>query len=307
MGCLSKRGGSSKQGALLAAGVSFSFLHLVHFPSRSTARAALLQPWVGAAVPSCPETPGSAAEAARLGAERARQVVDPRLAAALYHDQRCFGLCLLRGTVSSSVVRCMRDEAVHLHQQGKLTPSGDPSEPQLSEQYKKYFGDKPTLRILDIGQAEEEGLHGLAYGSAFMCTICDELSACRPNSHRALEPGTLQLACYNGGGVAYHVHEDFVPKEDYEPERLPDHHRLSYKRRITAILYLQSDWQDEWGGAFRAHVARPSGEEPNPDEYVDVQPEGGALLLFRSDMPHEVLPTFRQRFALSMWCHAVGA
>lgn len=31
--------------------------------------------------------------------------------------------------------------------------------------------------------------------------------------------------------------------------------------------------------------------------------DGGSLVMFRSDMPHEVLPTFAQRFALSMWCH----
>ena len=36
---------------------------------------------------------------------------------------------------------------------------------------------------------------------------------------------------------------------------------------------------------------------------LDTQ-DGGSLVMFRSDMPHEVLPTFGQRFALSMWCHA---
>ena len=85
-----------------------------------------------------------------------------------------------------------------------------------------------------------------------------------------------RLACYDGEGVAYQVHEvghwdstsypylikadcrcmladcsvtlfyrkhqkmleDYVPKGDYDPENLPEHHRFSYKRRITAILSL---------------------------------------------------------------------
>lgn len=34
----------------------------------------------------------------------------------------------------------------------------------------------------------------------------------------------------------------------------------------------------------------------------DVDPLGGRLVLFRSrDVPHEVLPTSRKRFAVSLW------
>eukprot|EP00401_Gymnodinium_catenatum_P032083 CAMPEP_0117574806 /NCGR_PEP_ID=MMETSP0784-20121206/61823_1 /TAXON_ID=39447 /ORGANISM="" /LENGTH=242 /DNA_ID=CAMNT_0005373741 /DNA_START=114 /DNA_END=838 /DNA_ORIENTATION=- len=242
-------------------------------------------------MPARLDLPRNVAECARRGAERAREVIDAPLASALYGDKRCFGLTLLRGAVGSSVVRCMRDEAAQMHEHGKLTPSGDPDEPQLTEQYKRYFGDLPTLTILEPDQAEADGLRGLAYGSAFLCSLCDQLTSLRPHGHTALEPGTLQLACYNGSGVSYHVHEDYVPEGDFDPEDLPVHHRLSFKRRITAILYLQGEWQSAWGGAFRAHTARPSGAELISDSFVDVQPEGGSLLLFRSDMPHEVLPT----------------
>eukprot|EP00434_Breviolum_minutum_P026044 symbB.v1.2.023022.t1/scaffold2016.1/size116345/7 len=70
------------------------------------------------------------------------------------------------------------------------------------------------------------------------------------------------------------------------------------------MRYLQDDWSQELGGAFRAHAVRPKTDQPNTDDYIDVLPDGGSLVMFRSDMPHEVLPTFGQRFALSMWCHA---
>lgn len=298
----------SARGAVVAlASLCVWLLSLTDAPSALPAQAALLPPWTRAAAPSRLGTPRGAAEWARLGAERAREVIDAPLASVLYGDQRCFGLAVVQGVLRSSILRRMRDEAAELHKQGRLTPSGDPDEPQLSEQYKRYFGDKPTLTILEAGQAEAEGLRGLAYGSAFMCSLCDQLSALRPSDHTTLEPGTLQLACYDGGGVAYHVHEDYVPEGDYDPESLPEHHRFAFKRRVTAILYLQDDWQDGWGGAFRAHAARPDGEELSPEQYFDVQPDGGSLVLFRSDMPHEVLPTFGKRFALSMWCHATDA
>lgn len=45
--------------------------------------------------------------------------------------------------------------------------------------------------------------------------------------------------------------EDYVPKGDYDPENLPEHHRFSYKRRITAILSLGFrscwDYRGVWG------------------------------------------------------------
>ncbi|CAL1168197.1 unnamed protein product [Cladocopium goreaui] len=156
----------------------------------------------------------------------------------------------------------LRADGLKLHSKGRLTPSGteisvdscDPDEPQLSEQYKKYLGNLPVLTILTPQQAAAEGLLGMAYGGAFLSGLCLRLSKLSGNP---LAPGTLQLACYDGEGVSYQVHEDYVPKGDYDPENLPEHHRESYKRRITAILYLQDDWDKEFGGAFRAHAVRP--------------------------------------------------
>mmetsp|Transcript_52189 Transcript_52189/g.121824 ORF Transcript_52189/g.121824 Transcript_52189/m.121824 type:complete len:81 (+) Transcript_52189:45-287(+) len=42
---------------------------------------------------------------------------------------------------------------------------------------------------------------------------------------------------------------------------------------------------------------------PKEDEVEeDIAPEGGRLVLFRSrDVPHEVLPTKRKRFAVTLW------
>ncbi|CAE7528093.1 abcG22, partial [Symbiodinium pilosum] len=163
----------------------------------------------------------------------------------------------------------MREDSLNLVRQGILTPSGDPNEPQLSEQYKKYLGSLPVLTILDERRAAELSLVGLTYGAAFLTGVCKRLDAL---GKAPLEPGTLQLACYDGEGVAYHVHEDYVPKKDYNPEDLPEHHRLSYKRRITATLYLQEDWQQDMGGAFRAHAFRPETDEPSPEDFVDILP-----------------------------------
>lgn len=69
-------------------------------------------------------------------------------------------------------------------------------------------------------------------------------------------------------------------------------------RAVTAILYLNSNWREEDGGCLQIYpVGQPS---------FEVQPEMGRLVIFDSRrMEHEVLPTRRQRFALSAWIPAL--
>ncbi len=64
-------------------------------------------------------------------------------------------------------------------------------------------------------------------------------------------------------------------------------------------------WDSETnGGCLRIHLDSggdflPQGESPN---YIDVEPDGGTLVLFKSDkIPHEVLDTAAERTAVVGW------
>jgi Rps23 Pro-64 3,4-dihydroxylase Tpa1-like proline 4-hydroxylase len=64
-------------------------------------------------------------------------------------------------------------------------------------------------------------------------------------------------------------------------------------------MYLNNQWTKKDGGCLRSiHLDSgkdflPEGEEPN---YIDVEPKGGSLVLFKSDMiPHGVLNTNAER------------
>ena len=77
-------------------------------------------------------------------------------------------------------------------------------------------------------------------------------------------------------------------------------------RRLTAIVYLNEGWKEDWGGQLRLWVRKEAevegGEEGVAEEAVDVWPTYGRLLLFQSaEMEHEVLPTTHQRAALTSW------
>lgn len=101
----------------------------------------------------------------------------------------------------------------------------------------------------------------------------------------------LLYAYYPKGGF-YRRHTDAVQNS------------ASVLRSYSLLLYLNSEWKESDGGCLRIHLDSggdflPEGEAPN---YVDVQPVGGTLVLFKSDqIPHEVLDTNSERTAVVGW------
>ena len=74
---------------------------------------------------------------------------------------------------------------------------------------------------------------------------------------------------------------------------------------VTAILYLNGDWQPAHGGALRMYgVGSPaiSTDADSSEPFVEVEPRRGTLAIFWSHLiPHEVLPASVARFAISLW------
>ena len=106
----------------------------------------------------------------------------------------------------------------------------------------------------------------------------------------------MQCSCYRDRTSKYNAHVDNAggAKND--------------GRIISMILYLNDDeWADLDGGALRVYlpeaVAELEGLQPaSRTPFVDVQPSGGTLCIFRSDRVwHSVQPPRRPRFALTVW------
>ena len=101
----------------------------------------------------------------------------------------------------------------------------------------------------------------------------------------------LLFAYYPKGGF-YRRHRDAIPNS------------ASLLRKYSLLLYLNQDWSEEDGGQLRIHLDGggdecPAGVAPN---FIDVEPKGGTLVLFKSDaVPHEVLNTNSERFAVVGW------
>lgn len=97
----------------------------------------------------------------------------------------------------------------------------------------------------------------------------------------------------------YECHFALYPPGSFYRRHL-DRFRDDDRRTVTTVFYLNPDWHEEQGGALR--MALPDGEER------DVLPAAGTLVVFMSaDLPHEVLPTRRERLSLTGWYRRRGS
>jgi SM-20-related protein len=96
----------------------------------------------------------------------------------------------------------------------------------------------------------------------------------------------------------YEGHFALYPPGAFYQKHL-DRFRDDDKRSVSAVFYLNDDWQPEQGGALRLYLGE--GRE------LDVYPQAGTLLLFMSaDWPHAVLPANRERLSLTGWFRRRG-
>ena len=123
--------------------------------------------------------------------------------------------------------------------------------------------------------------------------LCDSLDAIDPRNRLDKSLSELLYAYYPRGGF-YRRHRDAIPNS------------ASVLRKYSLLIYLNGeDWDPKSdAGQLRVHLDGgddecPPGAEP---KYVDIDPLGGTLVLFKSEMiPHEVLNTNSERFALVGW------
>lgn len=175
--------------------------------------------------------------------------------------------------VPSSLTLALADECRRRAAQGALAPAG--------------IGRGETQQI-------SEGVRGdriqwLEPGQTACCdqylTLFDELRlAINRSLYLGLEDYESHFALYPPGAF-YQKHLDRFRDDD--------------RRAVSAVFYLNQDWQAEQGGALRLYLADGSTH--------DVLPEAGTLVVFLSaDLPHAVLPATRERLSLTGWFRRRG-
>lgn len=90
----------------------------------------------------------------------------------------------------------------------------------------------------------------------------------------------------------YEVHLTIYPPGAFYKRHL-DQFKKDDHRKLSVICYLNSNWPPAAGGQLRIHL---------PQKQLDILPEAGRLVCFRSDqLEHEVLPATRPRMSITGW------
>lgn len=175
---------------------------------------------------------------------------------------------LQRQLLPPELLQALMDECRHRDTQGLLRPAriGRATGQALHQEIR---GDR--IHWLEPGQSESTDTY---------LSLMDRLRQHLNQSFfLGLESFECHFALYPPGSF-YQTHLDRFRDDD--------------SRTVTAVLYLNADWQPEHGGLMRLYLADGSAQ--------DIPPLLGHLAVFMSaDMPHEVLPTHRERMALTGW------
>jgi SM-20-related protein len=99
------------------------------------------------------------------------------------------------------------------------------------------------------------------------------------NFYLGLNDMEAHLAVYQAGGFY---------------KRHSDRHQKSSSRRLSLVLYLNETWQESDGGQLIIYLE---------GETVEVAPLAGRLVVFMSELEHEVLPTQMNRYSVTGWAH----
>lgn len=86
------------------------------------------------------------------------------------------------------------------------------------------------------------------------------------------------FACYNAGEF-YALHRD-------NPQQKND-------RVISTVFYLHEHWQADWGGQL--HL------QDKQNDWHIIEPQPNRLVIFQSDLLHEVLLSKQQRLSITAW------
>ena len=101
----------------------------------------------------------------------------------------------------------------------------------------------------------------------------------------------LNRTCYLGLRD-YEMHLAVYPTGSFY-KRHADRFKLNAHRHISFVFYLNPDWREGDGGELKIYL--PDGSE------TTVKPEGGTLIVFRSELEHEVLQANAARYSLTGW------
>ncbi|QCU89384.1 2OG-Fe(II) oxygenase [Thiomicrorhabdus sediminis] len=187
------------------------------------------------------------------------------------------GWCEWPNAISNELCLQLLNELDALDEQGQMEEAGI----GRGQQHQKNHGIRRDSIYWLNGQSEAQQQY-----LAQMALLQQQLN-------RELFMGLFEYECH----YALYSPGDFYKKHS-------DSFRGNANRMITTVLYLNPQWQNEWGGELVIY------SEDGEQVLHTAMPEIGKLVVFLSEQtPHEVLPTQQPRASIAGWfrCNASTA
>jgi SM-20-related protein len=106
----------------------------------------------------------------------------------------------------------------------------------------------------------------------------------------------INQSCYLGL-KSFEAHFARYPEGSFYVRHMDQFQQVLY-RQVTVIIYLNDSWTAEDEGMLRMYLPQEDGSE----KILDILPKGGRLVVFLSgEIPHEVLPTKKERISITGW------
>ncbi|GIY69981.1 egl nine homolog 1 [Caerostris extrusa] len=199
----------------------------------------------------------------------------------IVRDLNDFGICVLDNFIGVKKGSLVLDEVKNLYYKGIFKKG----ELAIQNPYRKKESVRSDVTTWVNGtESECTNIGNLMKKLDMVVTTCNKVKSTGLMSCYKLHRRTkAMIACYPGDGTHYKKHVD-NPHGD--------------GRCITCIYYLNKNWNvKKDGGMLRMFP------EANSSHIANIEPIFDRMIFFWSDKrnPHEVLPAFQTRFAITVW------
>jgi SM-20-related protein len=153
---------------------------------------------------------------------------------------------------------------------------------------------KNEFKRASIGRLEQKMVDTSQRGD-FICWINPELALPHTGSYLQKMNEIIELLNYHFflGIRDYECHYALYPPGTYYKKHV-DRHKTGSPRRVSSVLYLNPNWSEQDGGELVIYS-----QETN--HAFRIMPSLGKLVIFLSELEHEVLPTQVDRMSITGW------
>ncbi len=175
--------------------------------------------------------------------------------------------CITDGFLSDTEVKTLKNKIISLYQSNSFKKAGIGNDKQL------ITNSEIRSDYIFWLEKDDEQLNQI-----FFSFIDELITQINRRFFLGLKDYEFHYAYYPSG-TFYRKHRDSFKSDD--------------ARKITVLLYLNNNWKNGDGGELLLYT--------DNNDVLKIEPIGGRLLVFESEMEHEVLMSHADRYSITGW------